>query len=78
MESKVSISDCRKAIEVKGHLWLTIRGEQVLITKLAARGGRWVSGDIRFTRYQAGVSHRASAIPHCPAKDIYQRLPKGY
>ena len=52
MESKVSISDCRKAIEVKGHLWLTIRGEQVLITKLAARGGRWVSGDIRFTRYQ--------------------------
>ena len=31
MKSKVSISDCRKAIEAKGHLWLTIRGEQVLI-----------------------------------------------
>ena len=29
MKSKVSISDCRKAIEAKGHLWLTIRGEQV-------------------------------------------------
>ena len=50
--SKISIADCRKAIEIKGHLWLTIRGEQVLITKLAAKGGRWVSGDIRFTRYQ--------------------------
>ena len=52
MKSKVSISDCRKAIEAKDHLWLTIRGEQVIITKLAARGGRWVCGDIRFTRYQ--------------------------
>ena len=52
MKSKVSISDCRKAIEAKGHLWLTIRGEQVIITKLAARGGRWVCGDTLFTRYQ--------------------------
>ena len=50
--SKVSISGCRKAIEANGHLWLTNRGEQVIITKLAARGGRWVCGDIRFTRYQ--------------------------
>ena len=66
MKSKISIWDCRRAIEIAGGLPLTIRGdlfagpgphpvarwlsEQVLITQLEIKQGRWVIGNIGFTR----------------------------
>ena len=68
MKSKISISDCRKAIRIAGGISLTMRDEylrdqQMLITEVATKGSRWVSGDLRFTR--AGrelLTERARAI----------------
>ena len=67
MKPKISIWDCRRAIEIKGGLPLTIHGdlfagpgphpvarwlsEQVLVTQLEVKQGRWVIGNIGFTRY---------------------------
>ena len=67
MKSKISIWDCRRAIEIKGGLPLTIRGDlfagpgpdpvarwlpdAVLVTQLEIKQGRWVIGNIGFTRY---------------------------
>ena len=68
MKSKISIWDCRRAIEITGGIPLTIRGdlfvgpgrphpvarwisETVLITQLEVKQGRWVIGNIGFTRY---------------------------
>ena len=52
---KISIRDCQEAIEIASGIPLTIRGEKMLITKVATEGtrskpsSRWVSGDLRFT-----------------------------
>ena len=68
MKSKISIWDCRRAIEIAGGLPLTIRGDlfagpgphsvgrwfpetPVLVTQLEIKQGRWVSGNIGFTRH---------------------------
>ena len=67
MKSKISIWDCRRAIEIAGGIPLTIRGalfvgpgpdpvarwlsETVLITQLEIKQGRWVIGNIGFTRH---------------------------
>ena len=67
MKSKISIWDCRRAIEIKGGLPLTMRGalfaepgpnpvahwlpEKVLVTQLEIKQGRWVIGNIGFTRH---------------------------
>ena len=66
MKSKISIWDCRRAIEIAGGIPLTIRGdlfaepgphpvarwlsEQVLVTQLEIKQGRWIIGNIGFTR----------------------------
>ena len=66
MKSKISIWDCRRAIEIKGGLPLTIRGalfadpgpdpvahflpKEVFVTQLEVQQGRWVIGNIGFTR----------------------------
>ena len=67
MKSKISIWDCRRAIEIAGGLPLAIRGdlfaepgpdpvarwisETVLVTQLEVKQGRWVIGNIGFTRH---------------------------
>ena len=67
MKSKISIWDCRRAIEINGGLPLTIRGalfaepdpdpvahilpKEVFVTQLEVKQGRWVIGNIGFTRY---------------------------
>ena len=67
MKSKISIWDCRRAIEIAGGLPLTIPGdlfagpgphpvarwisETVLVTQLEVKQGRWVIGHIGFTRH---------------------------
>ena len=67
MKSKISIWDCRRAIEIAGGIPLTIRGdlfvgpgphpvarwisETVLITQLEVKQRRWVIGNIGFTRH---------------------------
>ena len=67
MKSKISIWDCRTAIGIAGGLPLAIRGdlfaepgpdpvarwisETVLITQLEVKQGRWVIGNISFTRH---------------------------
>ena len=67
MKSKISIWDCRRAIEIAGDIPLTIRGalfvglgpdpvahwlsETVLITQLEIKKGRWGIGNIGFTRH---------------------------
>ena len=67
MKSKISIWDCRRAIEIAGGLPLTVRGalfagpgpdpvahflpEKVLVTHLEIKQGRWVIGNIGFTRH---------------------------
>ena len=67
MKPKISIWDCRRAIEITGGLPLAIRGdlfagpgphpaarwisETVLITQLEVKQGRWVIGNIGFTRH---------------------------
>ena len=67
MKSKISIWDCRRAIEIKGGLPLTIRGalfagpepdpvanflpKEVFVTQLEIKQGRWIIGNIGFTRY---------------------------
>ena len=67
MKSKISIWDCRRAIEIAGGLPLTIHGdlfagpgphpvarwisETVLVTQLEVKQGRWVIGNIGFTRH---------------------------
>ena len=66
MKSKISIWDCRRAIEIKGGLPLTIRGalfvepepdpvanflpKEVFVTQLEVKQGRWIIGNIGFTR----------------------------
>ena len=66
MKSKISIWDCRNAIGIAGGIPLTLRGalfagpdpdpvarwlpEQVLVTQLEVKQGRWVIGNIGFTR----------------------------
>ena len=68
MKSKISIWDCRRAIEIAGGLPLTIRGDlfaepgphpvgrwfpetAVHVTQLEVKQGRWVIGNIGFTRH---------------------------
>ena len=67
MKSKISIWDCRRAIDIAGGLPLTIRGdlfagpgphavarwlpETVHVTQLEVKQGRWVIGNIGFTRH---------------------------
>ena len=67
MKSKISIWDCRTAIEIAGGLPLAIRGdlfaepgpdpvarwisETVLVTQLEVKQGRWVIENIGFTRH---------------------------
>ena len=75
MKSKISIWDCRRAIDIAGGgidiaggLPLTIRGDlfagpgphpvgrwfpetAVLITQIEVKQGRWVCGNISFTRH---------------------------
>ena len=67
MKSKISIWDCRRAIEIAGGLPLAIRGdlfaepgpdpvarwisETVHVTQLEVKQGRWVIGNIGFTRH---------------------------
>ena len=68
MKSKISIWDCRRAIEIAGGLPLTIRGDLfagpgphpvgrwfpetvVHVTQLEVKQGRWVIGNIGFTRH---------------------------
>ena len=67
MKSKISIWDCRRAIEIAGGLPVTIRGdlfaepgphpvarwisETVHVTQLEVKQGRWVIGNIGFTRH---------------------------
>ena len=71
MKSKISISDCRKAIAIthwNGSIAigipLTIRGEQMLITRdLRTQGKYWVCGDIRLPRAsQKYLTKQARAI----------------
>ena len=66
MKSKISIWDCRRAIEIKGGLPLTLRGalfagpgpdpvahflpKEVFVTQLEIKQGRWGIGNIGFTR----------------------------
>ena len=68
MKSKISIWDCRRAIDIAGGLPLAIRGDlftgpgphpvgrwfpetAVLVTQLEVKQGRWVIGNIGFTRH---------------------------
>ena len=68
MKSKISIWDCRRAIDIAGGLPLVIRGDlfagpgphpvgcwfpetAVLVTQLEVKQGRWVIGNIGFTRH---------------------------
>ena len=68
MKSKISIWDCRRAIEIAGGLPLTIRGDLFVepgphpvgrwfpetaahVTQLEVKQGRWVIGNIGFTRH---------------------------
>ncbi len=67
MKSKISIWDCRRAIEIAGGIPLTIRddlfvgpgphpvarwlSETVFATQLEIKQGRWVIGNIDFTRH---------------------------
>ncbi len=71
MKSKISIWDCRRAIEIAGGLPQPIRGdlfagpgpdpvarwisETVHVTQLEVKQGRWVIGNIGFTR--SGQEH---------------------
>ena len=66
MKSKISIWDCRRAIEIAGGLPLTLRGalfagpgpdpvanflpKEVFVTQLEVKQGRWIIGNIGFTR----------------------------
>ena len=66
---KISIRDCQEAIEIASGIPLTIRGEKMLITKVATEGtrskpsSRWVSGDLRFTpKEQELLTKQARAI----------------
>ena len=75
MKSKISIWDCRRAIEIAGGLPLAIRGdlfaepgpdpvarwisETVLVTQLEVKQGRWVIGNIGF-----GVCTSLPATPY--------------
>ena len=78
MKSKISIWDCRRAIEIAGGLPLTIRGdlfakpgphpvarwisETVHVTQLEVKQGRWVIGNIGFT-WNVIVTVNCSASP---------------
>ena len=90
MKSKISIWDCRRAIDIAGGgidiaggLPLTIRGDlfagpgphpvgrwfpetAVLVTQLEVKQGRWVCGNISFTRH--GQEHLTKL-----ARDICNR-----
>ena len=66
MKSKISIWDCRNAIGIAGGIPLTLRGalfagpgpdpvanflpKEVFVTQLEVKQGRWVIGNIGFTR----------------------------
>ena len=77
MKSKISIWDCRRAIEIAGGLPLTIRGDlfaepgphpvgrwfpetAVHVTQLEVKQGRWVIGNIGFTRH--GQEHLTKLV----------------
>ena len=68
MKSKISIWDCRRAIDIAGGLPLALRGDlfagpgphpvgrwfpetAVLVPQLEVKQGRWVIGNIGFTRH---------------------------
>ena len=68
MKSKISIWDCRRAIDIKGGLPLTMRGDlfdvdrpsgwppvKLLVTQLEVKQGQWIAGNIVFTR--SGQEH---------------------
>ena len=60
---KISIKDCRKAIEVAGVIPITLRGEKMRITGIEMKGSRWVNGDLRFTsKEQELLTERARDI----------------
>ena len=61
---KISIRECRQAIEIAGVIPITLRGEPMRITEIATRDlSKWVSGDIRFTaREKELLTNQARAI----------------
>ena len=83
MKSKISIWDCRRAIEIAGGLPLTIHGDlfagpgphlvarwlpkQVHVTQLEIKQGRWVIGNIGFTRH--GQEHLTKLARNIIADD---------
>ena len=85
MKSKISIWDCRRAIEIKGGLPLTIRGalfagpgadpvahflpKTVFVTQLEIKQGRWIIGNIGYT-LRAGISHQAGPGHHCGRRSL--------
>ena len=65
MKPKISIGSCHRAIWIAGgSIPLTIRGEQVLITRnLRTQGTHWVCGDIRLPRAsQEELTRKSRAI----------------
>ena len=69
MKSKISIWDCRRAIEIKGGLPLTLRG-----ALFAGPGpdpvANFLPKEVFVTQLRAGIPHQAGERHHCGRRSL--------